>query len=96
MLAGSDLLPVSWTVWSWNFPVMISGPGNGKQVTSGGKCGGHVSSASGFGGTGGELASVLELCVCGEMQNAPEGVSSGALQIKMVAGTGFEPVTFRL
>ena len=44
----------------------------------------------------GELASMLELCACGEMQKAPEEVSSEALQIKMVAGTGFEPVTFRL
>jgi site-specific DNA recombinase len=44
----------------------------------------------------GELASMLELCACGEMQNAPSEVSEGALQIKMVAGTGFEPVTFRL
>ncbi|WP_425505624.1 recombinase family protein [Sphingomonas chungangi] len=44
----------------------------------------------------GDLVSMLELCACGDMQNAPEEVSSGALQIKMVAGTGFEPVTFRL
>ena len=44
----------------------------------------------------GELTSMLELCACADMQNAPEGVSSRALQIKMVAGTGFEPVTFRL
>jgi site-specific DNA recombinase len=44
----------------------------------------------------GELASMLELCACGDMQNAPSEVSEGALQIKMVAGTGFEPVTFRL
>jgi site-specific DNA recombinase len=35
----------------------------------------------------GELASMLELCACGDMQNAPEEVSSEALQIKMVAGT---------
>ncbi len=44
----------------------------------------------------GELATMLELCACPYMQNAPEEVSSRALQIKMVAGTGFEPVTFRL
>ena len=37
----------------------------------------------------GELASMLELCACEDMQNAPEEISSGALQIKMVAGTGF-------
>jgi site-specific DNA recombinase len=37
----------------------------------------------------GELASMLELCACGEMQNAPSKVSEGALQIKMVAGTRF-------
>lgn len=35
----------------------------------------------------GELASMLELCACAEMQSAPSEVSEGALQIKMVAGT---------
>ena len=44
----------------------------------------------------GEFASMLELCVCPETQKASAGVSEEALQIKMVAGTGFEPVTFRL
>ncbi|WP_443019343.1 recombinase family protein [Sphingomonas sp. 22R3R2A-7] len=44
----------------------------------------------------GEFASMLELCVCPETQKASAGVSGEALQIKMVAGTGFEPVTFRL
>ncbi len=44
----------------------------------------------------GELASMLELTGSEHMQNAPEAVASEALQIKMVAGTGFEPVTFRL
>ena len=37
----------------------------------------------------GELASMLERCACPHMQNAPEEVSSRALQIKMVAGTRF-------
>ncbi|KQN18873.1 hypothetical protein [Sphingomonas sp. Leaf30] len=44
----------------------------------------------------GELASMLELCVCPEKQKASAGVSEEALQIRLVAGTGFEPVTFRL
>ncbi|VXC97022.1 hypothetical protein SPHINGOT1_270001 [Sphingomonas sp. T1] len=44
----------------------------------------------------GELASMLELCVCLETQKASAGIPSEVLQIKMVAGTGFEPVTFRL
>ena len=44
----------------------------------------------------GEFASMLELCVCPKTQKASSGVSGEALQIKMVAGTGFEPVTFRL
>jgi site-specific DNA recombinase len=39
---------------------------------------------------------MLELCALSEMRSAPEAVASGALQIKLVAGTGFEPVTFRL
>ena len=44
----------------------------------------------------GEFASMLELCVCPETQKASADVTEEALQIKMVAGTGFEPVTFRL
>ncbi|TVV69728.1 hypothetical protein FOY91_20980 [Sphingomonas solaris] len=44
----------------------------------------------------GELASMLELTASVAMQNAPSAVAEGALQVKMVAGTGFEPVTFRL
>ncbi|WP_258191540.1 recombinase family protein [Sphingomonas sp. PP-CE-3G-477] len=44
----------------------------------------------------GELASMLSLCAGAETQKASAGVSEEALQIKMVAGTGFEPVTFRL
>ncbi len=44
----------------------------------------------------GEFASMLELCVCAETQKASAGIPSEVLQIKMVAGTGFEPVTFRL
>ena len=44
----------------------------------------------------GEFASMLELCVCPKTQKASAGVSGEALQINLVAGTGFEPVTFRL
>ena len=44
----------------------------------------------------GELASMLLLCAGAETQKASTGVTEEALQIKMVAGTGFEPVTFRL
>ena len=44
----------------------------------------------------GELASMLSLCAGVETQKAPAGVPLEALQMKMVAGTGFEPVTFRL
>ncbi len=44
----------------------------------------------------GELASMLSLCVGLETQKASAGEPLEALQIKMVAGTGFEPVTFRL
>ena len=44
----------------------------------------------------GELAPVLELCAGAETQIASAGVTEEALQIKLVAGTGFEPVTFRL
>ena len=44
----------------------------------------------------GELASMLSLCAGAETQKASVGVTEEVLQIKMVAGTGFEPVTFRL
>ena len=44
----------------------------------------------------GELASMLELCAGPETQKASAVVTEEALQIKLVAGTGFEPVTFRL
>jgi site-specific DNA recombinase len=44
----------------------------------------------------GELASMLSLCAGAKTQKASAGVTVEALQIKMVAGTGFEPVTFRL
>jgi site-specific DNA recombinase len=44
----------------------------------------------------GELDSMLSLCGGTETQKAPAGDPLEALQIKMVAGTGFEPVTFRL
>ena len=44
----------------------------------------------------GELASILSLCSDTRQHNAPEAGASGALQIELVAGTGFEPVTFRL
>ena len=44
----------------------------------------------------GELASILMLCAGVETQKASAEVTEEALQIKMVAGTGFEPVTFRL
>ena len=43
-----------------------------------------------------ELASMLELCAGAETQKASAEVTEEALQIKLVAGTGFEPVTFRL
>ena len=44
----------------------------------------------------GELASMLSLCAGAETQKASADVTEEALQIKLVAGTGFEPVTFRL
>ncbi len=44
----------------------------------------------------GELASMLSLCAGAETQKASAVVTEEVLQIKMVAGTGFEPVTFRL
>ena len=44
----------------------------------------------------GELASILSLCTASRQHKASPDYSGEALQIKMVAGTGFEPVTFRL
>jgi site-specific DNA recombinase len=44
----------------------------------------------------GELASMLSLCAGTETQKASAGMTEEALQMKLVAGTGFEPVTFRL
>ncbi len=44
----------------------------------------------------GDLAAMLMISPAGTRKNTPEAVASGARQIKMVAGTGFEPVTFRL
>ena len=44
----------------------------------------------------GELASMLELCAAPETQKASSAVTEEALQIKLVAGAGFEPATFRL
>ena len=38
----------------------------------------------------GEFASMLELCVCPETQKASTEMTEEALQIKMVAGTGFD------
>ena len=37
----------------------------------------------------GKFASMLELCVCPETQKASADVTEEALQIKLVAGTGF-------
>ena len=42
----------------------------------------------------GDLATMLVLA--SEMRRTPEADASEARQVKMVAGTGFEPVTFRL
>ena len=44
----------------------------------------------------GQLASMLLLCAGAETQKASAVVTKEVLQIKVVAGTGFEPVTFRL
>jgi site-specific DNA recombinase len=44
----------------------------------------------------GELATMLSLCAGTETQKTSAGEPSEVLQMKMVAGTGFEPVTFRL
>jgi site-specific DNA recombinase len=44
----------------------------------------------------GKLALMLELCACAQTQRASAAVTEEALQIELVAGTGFEPVTFRL
>ena len=44
----------------------------------------------------GELAAMLSLCAEPETQKAPAGKPSEVNQVRLVAGTGFEPVTFRL
>ncbi|QCB43935.1 hypothetical protein E5673_18335 [Sphingomonas sp. PAMC26645] len=44
----------------------------------------------------GELASMLTLCAGAKTQKASAAVTEEVLQIKLVAGTGFEPATFRL
>lgn len=44
----------------------------------------------------GELVSILELCACSDTKKPPAGSPEEALQIKLVAGVGFEPTTFRL
>jgi site-specific DNA recombinase len=44
----------------------------------------------------GELASILSLCAVSKQHKAPPDFSGEAMQVKLVAGTGFEPVTFRL
>ena len=44
----------------------------------------------------GELAAMLSLCAGAETQKTSAMVTEEVLQVKMVAGTGFEPVTFRL
>ncbi len=44
----------------------------------------------------GELAAILELCACPDTKKPPAGLTEEALQIKLVAGVGFEPTTFRL
>ena len=41
-------------------------------------------------------AAMLLPCADAEMQKASAAVSREAEQMKLVAGTGFEPVTFRL
>ena len=45
----------------------------------------------------GDLARLLVLCVAGSGQTkAPGAFALGGLSLSVVAGTGFEPVTFRL
>ena len=44
----------------------------------------------------GDLTAMLLIGQAQKRNNAPEAELSEALQIKLVAGTGFEPVTFRL
>jgi site-specific DNA recombinase len=44
----------------------------------------------------GELAAILGLASCGAAIKAGGSTDVLAVQMKMVAGTGFEPVTFRL
>jgi site-specific DNA recombinase len=43
----------------------------------------------------GDLAAILAACGGAKTENAPDLSASGR-QLSMVAGTGFEPVTFRL
>ena len=49
-------------------------------------------------GLRGAPAGILTFCAKAKRKNAPAEVSAEAVakQVKMVAGTGFEPVTFRL
>ncbi len=44
----------------------------------------------------GDLAAMLTISQAGGRKNTPGAEASGVRQVKMVAGTGFEPVTFRL
>ena len=46
----------------------------------------------------GDLAGILTIAAAGKQKNPPHAGagSGGGSQVKMVAGTGFEPVTFRL
>ena len=44
----------------------------------------------------GELTGILSLCAGAKQQKPAQSGTERALQVKMVAGTGFEPVTFRL
>ncbi|BAJ82025.1 putative recombinase [Acidiphilium multivorum AIU301] len=47
---------------------------------------------------GGDLAGILTIAAAGKQQKSPSlaGTGSDGSQVMMVAGTGFEPVTFRL
>ena len=44
----------------------------------------------------GDLAAMLTISQAGGRKNTPGAAASGVRQVKLVAGTGFEPVTFRL
>ena len=44
----------------------------------------------------GELAGILSLCADAKQQKPAQSGTERALQVVLVAGTGFEPVTFRL